>query len=321
MNRLRNAAYGLLLCAVCGVTYAQQPPNSIKTFIDCANAQLQMNFTARMGVNVAFTLGNCLPKIGGQQNLPDGFKGCYLTLTISPSAQPGCTVAATDNTPAIQLPRAILNCPGPPPIPNQANTSNLRFWPSYTLCPNPKWNNTIELGEDQINESFAVPFAKSTGQMLMADTTIAPVAAGGGGTFKKIDPPSVFSTVTVNKRGTKGCNECHTPVAPFGAAGTEQYSAPGNPFGVFARGGGSLVSHILFTNDPNQGVNEKKISPIPVKQDLKTVCDNITKYKKEIVAGGPKAIQAAGGGLGITVTPEDVETSAMICSVLLGLTK
>jgi hypothetical protein len=312
MSNWRNTLYGLALSAVCGVSYGQQPPNNIKTFVDCANAQLQMNFTLKMGVNVAFTIP-CLPKIGGAQDLPANFTGCYLTLTISPSKQRGCTVTAKDGT-VVNLPRAILNCPGPPPIANQANTSNLRFWPSYSLCPNPAWNNTVELGEDQINEKFAVPFADSTGQMIMADTPIKPLAPGMG-PFIAINLPTVYNNVIANsKKGNLGCNECHADVAS-GAVGTLQYSAPGNPFGVFARAGGSMVPLIVFTNDPNQGINKNKTSPIPVKQDLKTVCANITKYKNDIV--GQKNV---GGVLGVTATAADVDTSAMICASLLAMT-
>ncbi len=321
MNYLRNTFYGLVLSAVCGVAYGQQP-NSIKTFIDCANTQLGFIWGADGSSNIAYTT-RCFSKIGGQQEPPENFQGCYLTLTSSPSKQPGCSLTAKDGT-EIYLPRVILNCPGPPPDTTnettKKDTTNLRFWPTYTLCPNPAWNNKLELGEDQINANFAVPFTQSSGQMIMAEQSITPVASGGKGPYKKIDQDLAVSFVTADKKGTKGCNACHASAPPYGAEKTLQFSKPGNPFGVFDRAGGDMVPLIVFTNDPNQGINKDKKSPIPVKQDLKTVCSNIAKYKAEIVAGAPAAIRKAGGGLGITVTEADVSTSAAICNNLLALT-
>jgi hypothetical protein len=156
--------------------------------------------------------------------------------------------------------------------------------------------------------------------MIMAEHSITPVARGGTGPYKKIDPDLAFSLVTADKKGTKGCNACHASAPPYGAEKTLQFSKPGNPFGVFDRAGGDMVPLIVYTNDPNQGINKDKKSPIPVKQDLKTVCSNIAKYKKDIVAEAQVAIRKAGGGVGVTVTQADVDTSAAICNNLLALT-
>ncbi len=190
---LAAIACGVLLCFVmaptCGgsVPAADPPPpmgpasgddvETIEDFIGCLNANLLEEYHT-----IADTV-QCLPE------------KCSLTLTMSEnSAQAACSVGGC------QLPRVILDCPGPP-----------RFFPSYLLCPLDSESgghlgvNRVELGQ----------VIDDMGNMRMADVPVEP------GPFTPLYPHDVLSVVGASK----GCNGCHTAVgAP--AAGQEEISAP-----------------------------------------------------------------------------------------------
>ena len=218
---------------------------SIKTFINCVNDAL---IQAKGPVSVADTVKPCIPP-----------RGCFITVTRSDSsAQKACTLAGVD------LPRVLLNCPGP--------AADLRFRPSYLLCP--LSSNRIEIGEDQTKIDVTKP---EEGQMIMADVPIRP------GNFQKIDPNAVFSFVD-SKGGTKNCNKsgCHIDTNnPKTPAGTLQFSGPIDPFGKF-NGVIDLATLITFTTEPGKKANPE------IAEDLKTVCKNINAKKAEILAAARK---------------------------------
>lgn len=181
------------------------------------------------------------------------------------SAQKACSLGGC------QLPRVILDCPGPKDV--------LKFRPSFLLCP---INSTggagglfgtdrVELGEDTEKVSG------DAGKMKMADVPIAPKAA-----YNQMNVADVLST----KGNDKGCNDgCHKEVDPGKQNGDPILSGPIDTFGVF--NGTKLLPLVIDTNDPiynskvdpkGKGTDGKDLK----KQTLAEVCDCIKTNKDAI---------------------------------------
>jgi|GEM_PF-6967433 len=164
------------------------PVQEVKTIEDLANC-LNDAFEEGEEVTIADTL-QCIPA------------GCSVTLTMSrSSAQAGCfmggagdpnppsgvtTAETAGPEPRCQLPRILLDCPGPPP-----------FMPSYSLCPvgsvgEAQGSNRIEVGQ----------VVDAAGNMRMGDIPVPP------GPYEPLDPADVVSKVD-GGQGTKECNQCH----------------------------------------------------------------------------------------------------------------
>ncbi len=160
-----------ILGPTCGSVPTAEPPvepdavRTIEDFVSCLNG-----LSGRQNASIADTV-ECLPP------------KCMITLTMSRlSAQKACVIGDC------QLPRVLLDCPGPP-----------RFRPSYLLCPTGSVAGG-HLGIDRVEVGEAVDAA---GNMRMADIPIPP------GAFPQLDAEGVLSTTNHDK----GCNEgstCHT---------------------------------------------------------------------------------------------------------------
>ncbi len=137
---------------------------------------------------------------------------CSVTLTMSPrSAQAACTLEGGDLGTKCQLPRVLLDCPGPP-----------RLQPSFLLCPvgsgegDNQGSNRIEVGQD----------VDDIGSMRMADIVVKP------GLYQ---PPTDFMSKKTadSSGGTKSCNDgCHR-LSGTPAIGDDELSQPIDPFGRF----------------------------------------------------------------------------------------
>jgi hypothetical protein len=183
-------------------------PSSVEDFVGCLNQKLQGTKP-----DIADAVP-CLPK------------GCKFLMTMGPeSAQAACALGGC------QLPRVILDCPGP--------REGLRFRPSFLLCPydsRPKESdvaagaddefgiNRIEIGEDKTK----VDVVKQTGDMCMADIAIHP-----GKDYQAKTTDDVLSTIIksadgkITNRGSKACNACHQgPTGGNADLGKPQISNP-----------------------------------------------------------------------------------------------
>jgi len=165
---------------------------SIEGFVECLNNRA-------VGGNVSDSV-QCLPS------------GCTLTLTKSGgSAQPACSFGDC------QLPRVLVNCPGPP-----------QFMPSFSLCVTDGGLNRVEIGE----------VVNTEGHMRMADVHVGPG-------YSVTDPSSVVSTVTDDTAGSEtdstGCWVCHDAVTA--AIGEEAISKP-EPYQIFG------VNCVIDSDEP-----------------------------------------------------------------------
>ena len=202
---LRLAGAGLLLGTLlafdCGPPPPPPPPppgpNEVKTiddFVACVNDRLK----GKQDASVADTV-QCLPP------------KCCITLTMSQrSAQAACTLGGDgDPEPVCQLPRVLIECPGPP-----------KLMPSYLLCPvgsetgpegmQVRGSNRVEVGQAVDDQ----------GNMRMADIPINP------GLFKALTGDVISHTKDGSDAGTHGCNDdsigCHTAEDPLESAPNEQ---------------------------------------------------------------------------------------------------
>lgn len=214
-------------------------------------------------------------KKGDQANVADAVmcipKGCTMTLTMSQaSAQAACNLGGC------QLPRVILDCPGPKP--------DLRFRPSFLLCPidsnqegeHPFGTDRIEIGVD------VTPVEGDTGNMMMADLDIPPNKP-----YNPVDPNKITSTVG----NDKGCNVCHNDKTPANAKqGDPVLSEAIHPFSTSCAGQGVDVSqYVIDTDDPDYEDKVKpgdvKVGGVPVEaQGIADVCDCINNHRDEISA-------------------------------------
>jgi hypothetical protein len=128
-----------------------------------------------------------------------------MTLTMSAeSAQPACSLGGSngDPEPRCQLPRVLLDCPGPP-----------RFMPSFLLCP-------VNLRNDDVQGSNRIELGEAVdpmGNMRMADVPFAPDP------YAPVDPNDLISKKN-GFTGTAGCNECHGDANPNDPEGSPQLS-------------------------------------------------------------------------------------------------
>lgn len=167
------------LVSFIGIPQASDPAAGVKdieSFIACLN-QLDPPSGER---NIA-SATRCLPK------------GCKITMTMSGrSAQPACALGGC------QLPRVFLNCPGP--------SDQLRFRPSFSLCPLKNSLGEIGFNKVEIGEDTQRFLNEAIGEMKMAEVDLSPDTD-----FKKLS-----TDTSLNKndgvQGTKTCNMCHTAV-------------------------------------------------------------------------------------------------------------
>lgn len=219
-----NLGFGALLGIGCTVWSspvhaAQAQLEAMRTFVDCLNRQIGAGNPA----DISSTL-QCLPA------------NCTMTLTMSgESAQPACAQGGC------QLPRVILNCPGPP-----------AFIPSYSLCPEGGTSDHLELG--------VVVSRRPNIRMAMAELKVpeGPYTPTRLQSFKSIVPDN------------KGCNACHDNGNPNAKDGALQQSIAIDTFGNFA--GTELGPLVIDTNEPGRAVNP---GPGITAQTLAQVCDCI----------------------------------------------
>ena len=220
----------------------------IDTYMACVNQALKDDKAADISKAV-----QCVPA------------GCKLALTMSTrSAQAACSLGGC------QLPRVILDCPGP--------KNDLRFRPSFLLCPIDSkaggglfGTDRVELGED------TEKVKGNNGKMKMADVPIPPNAAFAG--IKLADVLSI-------KGNDKGCNDgCHKEADPGKLNSDPILSEPIDTFGVFRKT--NLLPLVIDTNEPNytdkvnpkgKGTDGKELK----KQTLAEVCDCIKNNKDAI---------------------------------------
>lgn len=186
-------ALPLLLGEGCIPDTAPDDVRSIEGFVECLNNRI-------VGGDIADAV-QCLPR------------ECTLTLTKSgASAQPACSHGGC------QLPRVLVNCPGPP-----------RFMPSFSLCVSDGGLQRVEIGE----------VVNTQGHMRMADLHVGP----GGYTFTT--PASVVSVVTDAtpdaESDSADCWTCHHVVPA--AVGEEAISKP-EPYEIFG------VDCVIGTDEP-----------------------------------------------------------------------
>ena len=242
----------LLTAPLCGPPPAPPAPDQVRTiedFIACVNGRLAGN----PDVTAADTV-QCLPK------------GCSVTLTMSnQSAQAGCFAEGGGRR--CQLPRVILECPGPP-----------KLMPSYLLCPEDSVSEGVA-GRDRVEIGQSID---TDGNLRMADVPVPP------GAFSNIDASGAISKVTgSDDKGTKGCNDggCHDAQAPTAGAPTEQPSQPLDPF-TSSRGNPDCI---ISTDrcDQNAITEPKQCFPATddprdvVPQSLAEVCDCIEQARQD----------------------------------------
>ncbi len=243
---------------------------NIESFMDCLN-------TCVSGPADVSDAVQCLPP------------KCLFTVTMSPqSAQRACTMGGC------QLPRIILDCPGP--------SDGLRFRPSFLMCPVDSkgvdgqfGKDRIEIGEDNMKlRPTHTTFGTATFDMTMADVSIPP-----GADYVPMELKDVLSQSTGprDKVGSKGCNNCHddngTTVVTdmFSNMLTARLSLDISPFGVFNEG---LAQYTIGTNDILErmsrlgpGMNTKGSDGMPlepvdvVKQGLSPICQCIKDPKRQ----------------------------------------
>jgi hypothetical protein len=233
-------------------------------------------------------LNTCVPADVSEaiQCLPDK---CLITVTMSPqSAQRACTLGGC------QLPRIILDCPGP--------ADGLRFRPSFLLCPVDSkgagdhfGKDRIEIGEDnrKLDRPIRTAFGTGTFDMKMADVPILP-----NNNYVSMDLEDVLSLKSGRGNvGSKGCNNCHdangtTMVTDmFGQMLEAQLSLDISAFGVFVEG---LAQYTIGTNDPiermlrigpgmtTKGSDGMLLQPVDVvRQGLSPICDCIKDPDKQ----------------------------------------
>ena len=178
---------------------------------------------------------------------------CSLTLTMSPkSAQAACIKEGGDMGRKCQLPRVLLDCPGPP-----------RLQPSFLLCPtgsgegDHQGSNRIEVGQD----------VDDLGNMRMADIVVKP------GLYEA--PTDFMSKKTADSDGgTKQCNQaCHN-VAGTPAVGEDEHSQPIDPSGSF--GSTQLAPCIISTDACDRKATPGVCDGTQVTaQSLSDICDCI----------------------------------------------
>jgi len=239
--KMRFWVGGLSAVAVLGFNVAgangacTTPVNSIDSFVCCVNS------TVPAGGNVSNAV-QCLPP------------GCSITLTMSAqSAQKACTLGTC------QLPRVLLNCPGP--------AAGLSFRPSFLLCPSdsgaaPEFGmDRVELGEDT-----------ESGDLIMADVPFPP------GHVPVPFDNSVKSMVTDNG-GTKGCNDesigCHANGTPQGNLET---SKPIDPF--------DNPNDIISTDEECKEADPEAPN---TEQSLADICKCIGDNRPQIIADAKTA--------------------------------
>lgn len=250
----RIAAASFVL-ATALIAAAQQDPaanvKDIPSFVACMNNNIQQGANANISNAVM-----CVPK------------GCVVYTTMSQaSAQAACNLGSC------QLPRVILDCPGP--------AADLRFRPSFLLCPinsnqegeHPFGTDRIEMGED------ITPVEGDTGNMKMADMAIAP--------NKAYQPQTAAGVTSTMGPGNKGCNQCHINKTPANAKnGDPIISEAIHPFSKSCAAQGVDVSqYVIDTNDPSQTVEvgDVKVGGVQVQaQKLADVCKCIMNNQNAI---------------------------------------
>jgi hypothetical protein len=223
-----TAVAGALLSAAGPSHATQAQTGAIKDFVTCLNTKIGQGSNA----DISATL-QCLPA------------SCTMTLTMSDeSAQPACSLGGGDGvTKKCQLPRVILNCPGPPP-----------FIPSYTLCPGSDGSNEhvnrVEIGVE-------VSRRKSI-RLVMGDVSIPP------GPYQRLNGwRDVISAVP----DSKGCNECHEGGNENATKGAQQSIAI-DTFGT-SHIGTELAPYIIATNEPGRAIEP---GPGLKAQSLNEIC-------------------------------------------------
>jgi hypothetical protein len=240
---LVRAAMLLAACSWLGLPQAPDPAagvRDIESFIACLNA-----INPGVGDRNIASATRCVPK------------GCKITLTMSPdSAQPACSLGGC------QLPRVLLNCPGP--------KDQLRFRPSFTLCPLLRGGKApldrVEIGEDTervVNNNI--------GRMRMADVGIPP-----GTDFTTITPAGSLSKATVDGRGTKECNACHGDGGA--SAGGEQLSKPLHWMGR-SQAQTNLQPYVIYSDEPGRLYTDTKRFR---REGLKEICGCIERNAARI---------------------------------------
>ena len=230
---------------------APNPANSttIKNFMACLN-------NTKLG-NIANTV-SCIPA-----------NTCSFTVTMSTeSLQPACTIAG------IQFPRVILDCPG---------NGNLRFRPSYLLCPQGKQGTTrlsdhVELGEDATAVTFRLGDRQNTGNMFMGDVFVDPA---GGYRAMSLENVAIYGKDLATAKNT--CESfCHKPPVNNGMNELARFP-PINPFADF-HGTNNLAQFVIFTNvDPATypGAN-KSPKGSDQKKAFSAICTAIANNKAKV---------------------------------------
>ena len=188
---------------------------------------------------------------------------CSLTLTMSPkSAQAACIKEGGDMGRKCQLPRVLLDCPGPP-----------RLQPSFLLCPtgsgegDHQGSNRIEVGQD----------VDDLGNMRMADIVVKP------GLYEA--PTDFMSKKTADSDGgTKQCNQACRNVAGTPAVGEDERSQPIDPSGSF--GSTQLAPCIISTDACDRKATPGVCDGTQVTaQCLSDICDCIDQALTDVEGG------------------------------------
>jgi hypothetical protein len=242
-RRLAAASLLLATSAWRGSSQAPDPAASVKdieSFIACLN-----KLDPPAGDRNIASATRCLPK------------GCKITLTMSESsAQPACRLGGC------QLPRVLLNCPGP--------QDQLRFRPSFSLCPlirrGKVISDRVEIGEDTkkvVNEKI--------GEMRMADIGLTP-----GTDFKSVSAADSLSKKTADGNGTKDCNSCHGVLDEN--PGENQISKPLHWMQTFE--GVNLQPFVIYSDEPGRLYTDTMRFR---KEGFKEICDCIERNGDRII--------------------------------------
>jgi hypothetical protein len=229
--RMRFWMGGLSAAAAFGINVAgafaacTTPVNSIDSFVCCVNSRVPATGNVSNSVQ-------CLPP------------GCSITLTMSgASAQAACSLGTC------QLPRVILQCPGP--------AAGQFFRPSFLLCPQDSGSapdfgiNRVEIGEDTAD-----------GDLIMADVPFPPGHV----------PVPFDNSVKSSVGNDKDCNSCHTAGTPDGDLITSQ------PIDPFTDNPGAIISTDQECKEANPDTS--KFS----EQSLADICKCIANNRPQIVA-------------------------------------
>jgi hypothetical protein len=217
-----------LFLAVALTAFSQ---NTISTFVGCLNNKLTVAANLQSGdvnnVNIADTV-QCLPQ------------GCKMTLDMS-----GFSDQKAGTIQGVQLPRILLNCPGP--------GDGQRLHPEYSLWPsniNPplSTSNNIEIGEDS---APAPPIAP----LILSNIKVVP-----GQNWPNLN---TLATIDSQDMNNFQCTSCHkpnpnSPTVKYPANAVNQVTAflePVNdPFGTDVAFGGLIngLPNVINTNEPNR---------------------------------------------------------------------